>query len=123
MAAAALANDLNLPLYRFDLRRVVSKYIGETEKNLQRVFEEAELSNGVLFFDEADALFGKRSEVKGGHDRFANPEIAYVLQHMGTYPGLVILATSLGSALDEASVRRLDCVIEFPSLTDSKSVE
>jgi len=115
-AAAALANDLNLPIYRVDLRRIVSKYIGETEKNLQRVFEAAELSNGVvLFFDEADALFGKRTEVKDSHDRYANLEIAYLMQRIETYPGLVILATSHGSALDEVSMRRLDDIIEFPS--------
>jgi len=120
MAAAVLANDLNIPLYRVDLRRLVSKYIGETEKNLQRVFEAAELSNGVvLFFDEADALFGKRTEVKDSHDRYANLEIAYLLQRMETYPGLVILATSLGSTLDEVSLHRLDDIIEFPSLTDA----
>jgi len=120
MAAAVLANDLNIPLYRVDLRRLVSKYIGETEKNLQRVFEAAELSNGVvLFFDEADALFGKRTEVKDSHDRYANLEIAYLLQRMETYPGLVILATSLGSALDEVSLHRLDNIIEFPGLTDA----
>ena len=123
MAAAALANDLNLALYWVDLRRIVSKSIGETEKNLQRVFEEGELSNAVLFFDEADALFGKRSEVQDSHDRYANLEIASLLQRMETYPGLAILATDLGSALDEASVCRLDCVIEFPRLTDSQSVE
>ena len=123
MAAGALAKDLNLPLFRIDLRRIVSKYIGETEKNLERVFKEAEPSHEVLFFDEADALFGKRAEVVDSHDRFANIEVAYLLERMETHPGLVILASSLASALKNSLVRRLDFVIKFPSPTRSRSAE
>jgi SpoVK/Ycf46/Vps4 family AAA+-type ATPase len=113
-AAAAIANELNLPLYRVDLGRVVSKFIGETEKNLQRVFENAELSEAVPLFDEADALFGKRTKVKDSHDRYANVEITYLLRRVETYPGLVILAANRGSALGGASLCRPDCIIKFP---------
>ncbi len=114
MAAEVIAHELGLDLYKIDLSAVVSKYIGETEKNLSRIFEEAQHSNAVLFFDEADALFGKRSEVKDAHDRYANLEIAYLLQRMEEYEGIVILATNLGKNLDEAFVRRLQYFIEFP---------
>jgi len=123
MAAGALAKDLHLPLFRIDLRRIASKYIGETEKNLERVFKEAEPSHGVLFFDEADALFGKRAEVVDSHDRFANIEVAYLLERMETHPGLVILASPLASALEKSFVRRLDFVIKFRSPTRSRSAE
>jgi hypothetical protein len=114
MAAEVLANDLDLDLYRIDLSSVVSKYIGETEKNLRRVFDAAERGSAVLLFDEADALFGKRTEVSDSHDRFANIEISYLLQRMEAYEGLAILTTNMRSALDGAFLRRLRFVIEFP---------
>ena len=114
MAAEALARDLRLSLYRIDLSAVVSKYIGETEKNLRRLFEAAEQGAAVLFFDEADALFGKRSEVKDSHDRYANIEINYLLQRMESYRGVAILATNMRSALDQAFMRRLRFVVTFP---------
>ncbi len=114
MAAEVLANDLHLDLYRIDLSAVVSKYIGETEKNLRRLFDAAEDSGAILFFDEADALFGKRSEVKDSHDRYANIEINYLLQRMEAYSGLAILATNMKSALDTAFMRRLRFIVNFP---------
>ena len=114
MAAEVLAGELGLDLYRIDLARVVSKYIGETEKNLARVFAAAEGGGAILLFDEADALFGKRSEVKDSHDRYANLEISYLLQRMETYRGLAILTTNQRSALDPAFLRRLRFVVEFP---------
>lgn len=114
MAAEVIAGELSLDLYKIDLAQVVSKYIGETEKNLDRVFRAAENASVVLFFDEADALFGKRSEVKDSHDRYANIEIAYLLQKMEEYEGVAILATNLRQNLDEAFVRRLQFVVEFP---------
>ncbi|MBK8258023.1 MAG: ATP-binding protein [Polyangiaceae bacterium] len=113
-AAQCIANDLGLNLYRIDLSQVVSKYIGETEKSLSRVFEEAEAGHGVLLFDEADALFGKRSEVKDAHDRYANVEVAYLLQRMESFDGISILTTNLASNIDTAFLRRLKFVIEFP---------
>jgi ATPase family associated with various cellular activities (AAA) len=114
MAAEVIANDLRLNLYRIDLSAVVSKYIGETEKNLRRLFDAAEDGGAILFFDEADALFGKRSEVKDSHDRYANIEINYLLQRMEAYGGLAILATNRQSALDQAFMRRLRFVVNFP---------
>lgn len=114
MAAEVLAEDLRLDLYRIDLSAVVSKYIGETEKNLQRIFDAAERGGVILLFDEADALFGKRSEVKDSHDRYANIEIGYLLQRMEAYRGLAILTTNMRSALDPAFLRRLRFVVEFP---------
>lgn len=113
-AAEVVANDLDLDLYRVDLSTVVSKYIGETEKNLRRVFDIAERTGAVLFFDEAEALFGKRSEVKDSHDRYANIEVAYLLQQMEDYGGLAILATNLKSNIDSAFLRRLRFIIKFP---------
>jgi hypothetical protein len=113
-AAEVLAADLALDLYRVDLSQVVSKYIGETEKNLRRIFDAAEAGGVVLLFDEADALFGKRSEVKDSHDRYANIEVSYLLQRMETYRGLAILTTNLKSALDSAFLRRLRFVVQFP---------
>lgn len=115
MAADIMAGALGLDLYKIDLSAVVSKYIGETEKNLASIFSEAESSNAILFFDEADALFGKRSEVKDAHDRYANIETAYLLQRMEEYSGTVILATNLKMNLDEAFMRRLHFVIDFPN--------
>jgi hypothetical protein len=114
MAGQVLARDLGLDLFRLDLATVVSKYIGETEKNLDRVFGAAEGSNAILFFDEADALFGKRSEVRDAHDRYANIEVAYLLQKMEGYPGAVILATNFRQNMDDAFLRRLDVVVDFP---------
>ncbi|MBN1147937.1 MAG: ATP-binding protein [Anaerolineales bacterium] len=114
MAAEVITAELGLDLYKIDLSTVVSKYIGETEKNLERIFAEAETSNAILFFDEADALFGKRSEVRDSHDRYANIEISYLLQRMEAYDGVTILATNLGANLDEAFKRRLQFAIDFP---------
>ena len=114
MAAEVLANELHLDLYRIDLAAVVSKYIGETEKNLKRIFDAAEDSGAILLFDEADALFGKRSEVKDSHDRYANIEVSYLLQRMEAYRGLAILTTNLKNALDPAFLRRLRFVVQFP---------
>jgi hypothetical protein len=114
MAAEVLAGELGFDLYAIDLATVVDKYIGETEKNLDRIFAESERVNGVLLFDEADALFGKRSEVSDAHDRYANVEVAYLLQRMELFDGIAILATNLRSNLDEAFTRRLDVVVEFP---------
>jgi hypothetical protein len=114
MAAEIIAGQLGLDLYAVDLATVVSKYIGETEKNLSRIFDAAESTSGLLFFDEADALFGKRSEVKDAHDRYANIEISYLLQRIETHDGLVVLATNLERNLDEAFLRRLAFVVKFP---------
>jgi ATPase family associated with various cellular activities (AAA) len=114
MAAEVLAGTLRLDLYRIDLSQVVSKYIGETEKNLRRVFDAAEEAAAILLFDEADALFGKRSEVKDSHDRYANIEVSYLLQRMESYRGLAILTTNLKSALDTAFLRRIRFVVQFP---------
>ena len=114
MAADIMAGELELDLYKIDLSLLVSKYIGETEKNLNKVFTEAETSNAIIFFDEADAIFGKRSEVKDSHDRYANVEISYLLQRMEAYDGVVILATNMRANLDEAFTRRLHFIVEFP---------
>jgi len=114
MAAQILARELGIDLFRIDLARVVSKYIGETEKNLRAVFAEAEARGAILFFDEADALFGKRSEVKDSHDRYANVEVAWLLQRLEQYAGLVILATNRKQNIDPAFLRRLAAVVSFP---------
>ncbi|HMA22343.1 MAG TPA: ATP-binding protein, partial [Gemmatimonadaceae bacterium] len=114
MAAEIVATDLGLELFKVDLSTMVSKYIGETEKNLDKVFSAAREANAILFFDEADALFGKRSEVKDAHDRYANIEVGYLLQKMEEYEGVVILATNLRKNLDDAFVRRLHMAVEFP---------
>lgn len=114
MAAEVLANELQLDLYRIDLSQVVSKYIGETEKNLRRVFDAAEEGGAILLFDEADALFGKRSEVKDSHDRYANIEVSYLLQRMEVYRGLAILTTNMKKALDTAFLRRIRFIVRFP---------
>jgi hypothetical protein len=115
MSAEVLAGDLGLELYVIDLSSVVDKYIGETEKNLDRIFAEADRVNGVLLFDEADALFGKRSEVSDARDRYANVEVAYLLQRMEQFDGVAILTTNLRANLDEAFTRRLDAIIDFPA--------
>ncbi len=114
MAAEVITHELQLDLYKIDLSAVVSKYIGETEKNLSRIFHEAETSNAILFFDEADALFGKRTEVSDAHDRYANIETSYLLQKMEEYEGVVILATNLRENMDEAFTRRIRFIVEFP---------
>jgi AAA+ superfamily predicted ATPase len=114
MAAEVIARELGLDLYRIDLAGVVSKYIGETEKNLRRVFDAAESGGAILLFDEADALFGKRSEVKDSHDRYANVEINYLLQRLEAYRGLAILTTNMKSAMDPAFTRRLRFIVDFP---------
>ena len=114
MAAEVLSNELKLDLFHIDLSQVVSKFIGETEKNLGRIFDAAERSHAILLFDEADALFGKRSEVKDSHDRYANIEVSYLLQRMEAYRGLAILTTNMKSALDPAFLRRLRFVVQFP---------
>ena len=114
MASEIIARELGLDLFKIDLAGVVSKYIGETEKNLSRIFEEAEQSNAILFFDEADALFGKRSQVKDAHDRYANIEINYLLQKMEEYEGITVLASNFKKNIDEAFTRRLRFIVEFP---------
>jgi ATP-dependent 26S proteasome regulatory subunit len=114
MAAEVIANQLQLHLYKIDLSQVVSKYIGETEKNLHQVFDGAQASGAILFFDEADALFGKRSEVKDAHDRYANIEVGYLLQKMEEYDGIAILATNLRQNMDAAFARRMRFIVEFP---------
>ena len=114
LAAEVLAHALNLDLYRIDLSTVVSKYIGETEKNLRRIFDAAEAGGSVLLFDEADALFGKRSEVKDSHDRYANMEVAYLLQRIESYRGLAILTTNLKGSVDQAFLRRIRFIVQFP---------
>ena len=113
-AAEVIAGALSLDLYRIDLSAVVSKYIGETEKNLRRIFDAAEAGGAVLLFDEADALFGKRSEVKDSHDRYANIEVGYLLQRMESYGGLAVLTTNMKQNLDQAFMRRIRFVVEFP---------
>jgi ATP-dependent 26S proteasome regulatory subunit len=124
MAADVLAHALGLSMYKIDLSSVVSKYIGETEKNLARIFAEATTSNAILFFDEADALFGKRTQVRDAHDRYANVEISYLLQKMEEYDGVVVLATNLRGNMDEAFVRRLHVTVEFqlPGVADRRRI-
>ena len=114
MSAEVVAGELGLELYTINLATVVDKYVGETEKNLERIFSEVDGVNGVLLFDEADALFGKRSEVRDAHDRYANIEVAYLLQRIESFDGLAILSTNLRANVDEAFTRRLDSVIDFP---------
>ncbi len=123
MAAEVLANELRLDLYRIDLSQVVSKYIGETEKNLRRVFDAAEEGGGILLFDEADALFGKRSEVRDSHDRYANIEVSYLLARMEAYRGLAILTTNMKNALDPAFLRRIRFIVRFPFPDTSQRAE
>ncbi len=114
MAAEVVAHQLHLDLYKIDLAGVVSKYIGETEKNLDRIFAAAENANAILLFDEADALFGKRSEVRDAHDRYANLEVSYLLQKMEQHEGISILSTNLRQNLDDAFLRRLTFAVQFP---------
>jgi SpoVK/Ycf46/Vps4 family AAA+-type ATPase len=115
MSAEVIAGDLGLDLYTVNLATVVDKYVGETEKNLERIFTEADGVNAVLLFDEADAIFGKRSEVQSANDRYANIEVAYLLQRMETFDGIAILATNLRANVDEAFSRRLDLIVDFPA--------
>ena len=112
-ATAMLANELGQDVYRVDLGQVVSKYVGETEKNLSRVFDEAQRAGAVLFFDEADALFGTLTDVKDAHDRYANLDISYLLERLEQYQGLAILATNRRANLDEAFMRRVRHVVNF----------
>jgi SpoVK/Ycf46/Vps4 family AAA+-type ATPase len=114
MAAQIIANELKLDLYKIDLSSIVSKFIGETEKNISRIFKEAETSNAILFFDEADALFGKRSEIMHAHDRYANIEVSYLLQKLEEHSEIVILASNLAKNVDDAIVRRMHFWVEFP---------
>ncbi|HWR61528.1 MAG TPA: ATP-binding protein, partial [Clostridia bacterium] len=114
MAAQVIARELSLELYKIDLSQVISKYIGETEKNLNEIFNEAEYSNAILFFDETDALFGKRSEVKDSHDKYANIETAYLLQKMEEFDGISVMATNFLQNIDEAFMRRINYIIKFP---------
>jgi SpoVK/Ycf46/Vps4 family AAA+-type ATPase len=114
LAALAIARELDVQVFRIDLSRVVSKYIGETEKNLAAVFAEAEQSGAVLLFDEADALFGKRSDVRDSHDRYANAEVSYLLQRIEAFGGLAILTTNARQNIGDAFMRRLRFVLEFP---------
>ncbi|VVB95213.1 Proteasome-activating nucleotidase [uncultured archaeon] len=123
MAAEVLANELRLDLYRIDLSQVVTKYIGETEKNLRRVFDAADEGGGLLLFDEADALFGKRSEVRDSHDRYANIEVSYLLARMEAYRGLAILTTNMKNALDPAFLRRIRFIVRFPFPDTSQRAE
>lgn len=113
MAAEVIAAELGLPLYRVDLSQVISKYIGETEKNLRRLFDAAETTHAILFFDEADALFGKRSEVKDAHDKYANQEVSYLLERVEHFSGLVILTSNLKSSIDSTFQRRLRFILDF----------
>lgn len=113
-SAEALAAELHRPLYRVDLSQLVSKYIGETEKNLDHVFDAAESNGSILFFDEADALFGKRSEIKDSHDRYLNIEVGYLLQKMESHKGLVILATKAQEKIDKSLLGRFRHIVKFP---------
>jgi SpoVK/Ycf46/Vps4 family AAA+-type ATPase len=114
LAAEVIANELGLDLFRIDLSSVVSKWIGETEKHLRSILDAADRGSAVLLFDEADALFGKRSEVRDSHDRFANIEVGYLLQRLETYRGIALLTTNMRSALDSAFTRRIRYVVQFP---------
>jgi SpoVK/Ycf46/Vps4 family AAA+-type ATPase len=114
LVATLLGQEFNTPVYRIDLSQVVSKYIGETEKNLEKIFMKAERRNWILFFDEADALFGKRSNVQSAHDKYANQEVSYLLQRVEDFPGLVILASNFKSNIDNAFLRRFNAIIDFP---------
>jgi len=120
MAAQVLAKAIGVDVYRIDLSRVMSKYIGESEKNLSRLFDEGHIAGAMLFFDEADALFGKRSEVTDAHDRYANLEIGYLLQRMEEYDGITVLATNRLGDLDEAFLRRFHMIIDFPMPTQAE---
>lgn len=115
LSARILAAELGMDLYRVDLAAVINKYIGETEKNLNAIFDAAKVSNAILYFDEADALFGKRTEINDTHDRFANMEVNYLLQRIESYAVVVILASNLKQDIDPALIRRMRYVVEFPT--------
>jgi SpoVK/Ycf46/Vps4 family AAA+-type ATPase len=114
LTASLLGRQYNIDVYRVDLSMVISKYIGETEQNLEKVFKKAENKNWILFFDEADALFGKRTGISDAHDKYANQEVSYLLQRLEEYPGLVILASNMRNNMDEGFTRRLQSIIHFP---------
>ena len=114
MAAAIIANELEMEIFKIDLSLLVSKYIGETEKNINRIFHEAKTSNAIIFFDEADAIFGKRTEIKDAHDRYANVEVSYLLQKLEEHDEIVILASNLKHNIDDAFIRRMHFIVEFP---------
>jgi SpoVK/Ycf46/Vps4 family AAA+-type ATPase len=115
LAVEVIASELNIDVFRIDLSLVVSKYIVEKEKNLNRIFKDADSCNAALFFDEADALFGKRDEIKDAHDRYSNNEVNYLLQKMEDYKGIVILATNSDKTLGEASPKKMSFIVDFPS--------
>ncbi len=123
LAAALLGKSNAMEVYRIDLSMVVSKYIGETEKNLDRLFSRAEDKGWILFFEEADALFGKRTNVRDAHDKYANQEAAYLLQRIEEYPGLIILATNVKDNLDPAFLRRLQFIVDFPRPTAEQRLQ
>ena len=123
LTATLLGNQFEKDVYRIDLSQVVSKYIGETEKNLEKVFKKAENKNWILFFDEADALFGKRSNVQNAHDKYANQEVSYLLQRVEDFPGLIILASNYKSNIDQAFVRRFNSIINFPIPNSAERLE
>jgi SpoVK/Ycf46/Vps4 family AAA+-type ATPase len=114
IAALLMGKQMKMEVYQVDLSMVISKYIGETEKNIRQVFDTADDRNWILYFDEADALFGKRTEVKDAHDKYANQEVSYLLQRMEDYKGIVILATNMKNNIDEAFTRRFSAVVKFP---------
>jgi SpoVK/Ycf46/Vps4 family AAA+-type ATPase len=122
-AATLLGQEFRREVYRIDLSQIVSKYIGETEKNLEKVFRKAELRDWILFFDEADALFGKRSNVQSAHDKYANQEVSYLLQRIEDFPGVVILASNFKSNIDPAFLRRFNAIIEFPQPGSAERLE
>lgn len=113
--AEMLGREFNKEIFRIDLSSVVSKYIGETEKNLEAIFKKAESKNVILYFDEADALFDKRTDVKDSHDKYANIEVSYLLQRIEEYPGIVILAGNMKGNIDDAFIRRFQTVVQFPA--------
>jgi SpoVK/Ycf46/Vps4 family AAA+-type ATPase len=123
MAAQVIANELRMEIFKIDLSHLVSKYIGETEKNINRIFQEARTSNALIFFDEADAIFGKRSEIKDAHDRYANIEVSYLLQKLEDHDEIVILASNLKHNIDDAFVRRMHFVVEFPFPNERERLE
>ena len=123
MAAQIIANELNLKIYKVDYSMLVSKFIGETEKNTNRIFEEAKTSNAIIFFDEADAIFGKRTEIKDSHDRYANIEVNYLLQKLEDHDEIVILASNIRQNIDDAFVRRMQFIIDFPFPSENERLE
>ena len=123
MAAQIIANELEMEIYKIDLSLLVSKYIGETEKNINRIFHEAQTSNAMIFFDEADAIFGKRTEIKDAHDRYANVEVSYLLQKLEEHDEIVILASNLKHNIDDAFIRRMHFIVEFPFPNEKERLE